>query len=98
MDPAAVVLRQVDAGIVRTALEHEALAIRRDVRLTVDEILFGHPEKLGYAPDLGIAYPNDPVLDPTTRPATLTVEIHGDCFVQTISIPFAHCVREGMEV
>ena len=75
MDAAAVVVRQVDARLVSPAFEDEPSAIRRNLRLPVDEFLLRHPEERGDAADFVIAHAHDPVLDPAARPATQTLEI-----------------------
>ena len=75
MNAAAVVVRQVHARLVRTALQDQRLAIWRDLRLAVDELLLGHPKERGDAPHLVIANPHDSVLNPAARPAATAFEI-----------------------
>ena len=76
MNAAAVVVRQVHARLVRTALQDQRLTIRRDLGLAVDELLLGHPQERGDTPHLVITNPHDSVLDPAARPAPLALEIY----------------------
>jgi len=76
MNPAAVVFRQINARIIRPTLENQPPPIRRDLCLAIDERLLRHSEEFGDAPDLGIANSYDSVLNPATRPTTLTNKIN----------------------
>lgn len=76
MDAAAVIVRQIDAGTIGMAFEHQRLSIWRDVRLIGDEIVLAHAEIRRDPGDLPIRHADDPVLDPATRPATLAFKIN----------------------
>ena len=49
MNAAAVVVRQIRARLVRTALEDKSLPVRRNLGFPIDELLLGHSEERGNA-------------------------------------------------
>ena len=75
VDGAEVVFRQVGARAVGTALEHERLAVGRELRLMGDEVGFRHAEMRGDGGDLRIRHTDDAVIDPAASAAATAMEL-----------------------
>ncbi len=75
IDAAEVVLRQIGARAVRTALENQALAIWRDFSLAFDELCLAHSKKRRDVRNLRVRHAHDSVLDAAARPAHPALEI-----------------------
>ena len=75
IDSATVVIRQVDAGSVGTALQYQPLPIGRDLRLLVDELVFGLAKECGDTGDLPVRDSHYAVLDAAASPAHQACEI-----------------------
>ena len=77
VDAAEVVGGKVGARSVRTALEHEALAVGGKFRLALYEVAFAHAEKRRNPGDFRIGHADDAILDSAALPATATMEVLG---------------------
>ena len=75
IDAAEVVVRQIGARAVWTALENQALTIRCDFGLALDEIGLCHSEKRRNVRDLRVRDAHDPVLDAAARSAHPALEL-----------------------
>ena len=75
IDAAEVVVRQVDAGAVRSTLEDEALPVGRDLRLARDKLRFAHSKKRRDARDLRVQDAHYSVFDTAARPAHPALEL-----------------------
>ena len=75
VDGAEIVVLQIDARAVGSALEHERLAVGRELGLVGDEVGFRHAEMRGDGGDLRIRHTDDAVIDPATRAAATAMEL-----------------------
>ena len=75
IDAAEVVLCQIGARAVRTALEDKAFPVGRDFSLAFDELGLIHSKKRRDARDLRVRDAHDSVLDAAARPAHPALEI-----------------------